>query len=139
MTTVEDPTALLSMEGTDLGTTAWVELTADRVAGFSDSLGDTGDLAAGYLPLSMVNLFLPELLTVESFSMGVNVGLDRVRFPAPAPAGIRVRAHGRVTSATEVKGGVQVTVQVTVERDRGDGSPDPTAACVADTVSRFFP
>ncbi len=99
-----------------------------------------GPIAHGYLTLSMVNLFLPELLTVEQFSMGVNVGLDKVRFPAPVPVDARVRARGEIVGASEEKGGVQVTVRVTVERDlTGDGEPDAKPACVADTVSRFFP
>jgi acyl dehydratase len=157
MTTVAEPAALLDMVGTDLGTTDWVEVTQERVNEFAEATGDHqwihvdverartespfgGPIAHGYLTLSMVNLFLPELLTVEHASMGVNVGLDKVRFPAPVPVGSRVRARGEVVSASEEKGGVQVTVRVTVERDlTGDGEPDAKPACVADTVSRFFP
>lgn len=157
MTTVAEPTALLDMVGADLGTTDWVEVTQERVNEFAEATGDFqwihvdverataespfgGPIAHGYLTLSLVNLFLPDLLTVESFSMGVNVGLDKVRFPAPVPVGSRVRARGEVVDATEVKGGVQVTVRVTVERDlSGGGEPDAKPACVADTVSRFIP
>ena len=157
MTTVADPAALLDMVGADLGATDWVEVTQERVNEFADATGDHqwihvdverataespfgGPIAHGYLTLSMVNLFLPELLTVEAFSMGVNVGLDKVRFPAPVPVGSKVRARGEIVAASEEKGGVQVTVRVTVERDlTGDGTPDPKPACVADTVSRFFP
>ena len=84
--------------------------------------------------MSLANLFLPDLLTVEAFSMGVNVGLDKVRFPAPVPVGSRIRGVGEVVSATEAGEGVQVVVRVVVELD---GSERP--ACVADTVSRFFP
>ena len=157
MTTVAEPTALLDMVGADLGTTDWVEVTQDRVNEFADATGDHqwihvdverataespfgGPIAHGYLTLSIVNLFLPELLTVEQFSMGVNVGLDKVRFPAPVPVDARVRARGEIVGASEEKGAVQVTVRVTVERDlTGDGEPDAKPACVADTVSRFFP
>lgn len=157
MTTVAEPTALLDMVGADLGATDWVEVTQDRVNEFADATGDHqwihvdverataespfgGPIAHGYLTLSMVNLFLPELLTVEQVSMGVNVGLDKVRFPAPVPVDSRVRARGEIVAASEEKGGVQVTVRVTVERDlTGDGEPDAKPACVADTVSRFFP
>ncbi|UDY34827.1 MaoC family dehydratase [Dermatobacter hominis] len=157
MTTVAEPAALLDMVGADLGSTDWVDVTQDRVNEFAEATGDFqwihvdverataespfgGPIAHGYLTLSMVNLFLPELLTVEAFSMGVNVGLDKVRFPAPVPVGSRVRARGEVVAASEEKGGVQVTVRVTVERDlAGEGTPDAKPACVADTVSRFFP
>ena len=92
-----------------------------------------GPIAHGYLTLSMVNLFLPELITVEQFSAGLNIGLENVRFPSPVPAGSRVRARGEVVSAEEAKGGVQVVVRVTVEVE---GSDKP--ACVVDTVSRFL-
>ncbi len=157
MTAVAEPAALLDMVGADLGTTDWVEVTQERVNEFAEATGDHqwihvdveraraespfgGPIAHGYLTLSLVNLFLPDLLTVESFSMGVNVGLDKVRFPAPVPVGCRVRARGEVVDAAEAKGGVQVTVRITVERDlTGGGEPDPKPACVADTVSRFIP
>lgn len=98
-----------------------------------------GPVAHGYLTLSMVNLFLPDLLTVHGASMGVNVGLDTVRFPSRVPPGSRVRGRGELVAASEEKGGVQVTVRVTVEREAADGSVADQPACVADTVSRFFP
>lgn len=140
MSTVAEPAALLDMVGADLGTTDWIEVTRDRLDGFAAAIGGTSPLTEGYLALSMVNLFLPDLLTVERTSMGVNVGLDGVRFPSPVAAGTRVRASGTVIAASEEKGGVQVTVRVTVERDiGGDGVADAEPACVADTVSRFFP
>ncbi len=146
MTTVADPAALLDMVGTDLGTTDWVEVTQLQTDQFAEATGDhtgsTSDdsVAQSYLTLAIVNLFLPDLLTVESFSMGVNVGLDEVRFAAPVPVGSRVRARGAVVAADEVKCGVPVTVRVTIDRDlTGDGTADSTPTCVADTVSRFFP
>jgi acyl dehydratase len=86
------------------------------------------------LTLSLANLFLPQLMEVQSVSMGVNYGCDRVRFPAPLPVGSRVRGAGEVISAEEVKGGVQVVVRITVEVEDGD-----RPACVVDTISRFFP
>jgi acyl dehydratase len=98
-----------------------------------------GPIAHGYLTLSMVNLFLPQLLEVRGASAGVNVGLDKVRFPTPVPSGARIRGRGEVLEATEAKGGVQVTVRVTVEVEGPDGEPSGKPACVADTVSRFLP
>lgn len=149
--TVADPHELLQHVGTQLGPTDWVAIEQDRVDRFAAATGDHqwihvdveraraespygGPIAHGYLTLSLVNLFLPELLTVESFSMGVNVGLDKVRFPAPVPVGANIRAMGVVTAATQIGDGVQVVVTVTVETDRND-----KPVCVADTVSRFFP
>ena len=157
MRTFTSAAELTAAQGGELGTSEWVTVTQDAVNLFADATGDHqwihvdverataespfgGPIAHGYLTLSMVNLFLPELLTVETFSMGVNVGLEKVRFPAPVPSGSRIRARGEVVAASEEKGGVQVTVRVTVERDLdGSGTPDAKPACVADTVSRFFP
>lgn len=149
--TVPDPAGLLDLVGTDLGPTDWTTLDQDRINLFADATGDHqwihvdvaraeaespfgGPIAHGYLTLSLVNLFLPELLTVEQFSAGINVGLEKVRFPSPVPAGSRVRARGSVVSADEAKGGVQAVVRVTLEVE---GSDKP--ACVADTMSRFLP
>jgi acyl dehydratase len=151
MTTVDAPAELLELSGADLGTTDWSTVTQDQVDLFADATGDRqwihvdvarataespfgGPIAHGYLTLSLVNLFLPQLLEVKGASMGVNVGLDRVRFPAPVPVGSRLRARGQVVEVAEAKGGVQVTVRVTVE---ADGVDKPV--CIADTVSRFFP
>lgn len=148
--TAATPSDLLELVGTSLGPTDWVALGQDRIDLFADATGDHqwihvdveraraespfgGPIAHGYLTLSLVNLFLPELLTVEQFSAGLNVGLDRVRFPSPVPAGSRIRATGEVSSAEQVKAGVQVVVRVTVEIE-GQDRP----ACVADTVSRFL-
>jgi acyl dehydratase len=151
MTTVATPADLLGLVGSSLGPTHWVEVTQERINLFADATGDHqwihvdverataespfgGPIAHGYLTLSLVNLFLPDLLTVETFSMGVNVGLEKVRFPSPVPAGARIRGVGEVVSAEGAKGGVQVVVRVTVEIE---GTDKP--ACVADTVSRFMP
>ena len=66
--------------------------------------------------------------------MGVNVGVEKVRFPSPVPVGSLVTATAEVVSVDEVKGGFQAVVRVTVTVD---GSAKPS--CVVDTVSRFFP
>jgi acyl dehydratase len=148
---VPTPADLLGIVGDALGPTEWVEVSQERIQLFADATGDHqwihvdverataespfgGPIAHGYLTLSLVNLFLPQLLTVESFSMGVNVGLDKVRFPSPVPAGSRIRATGEVISADQVGEGFQVVVRVTVECE---GATKPS--CVAETVSRFFP
>lgn len=150
-TIVESPAALLELQDAELGTTEWVQVDQPQVDLFAEATGDHqwihvdpvraaaespfgGPIAHGYLTLSLVNLFLPQLLEVRGASMGVNVGLDKVRFPAPVPVGSRIRGSGQVVAVEEAKGGVQVTVRVSIEVD---GSDKP--ACVADTVSRFFP
>jgi acyl dehydratase len=148
---VPNPAALLELAGTDLGVTEWITVEQQRINEFADATGDHqwihidverataespfgGPIAHGYLTLSLVNLFLPDLVTVEEFSMGVNVGLERVRFTSPVPSGARIRGRGEIVSVTEEKGGVQAVVRVTVEIEGAD-----RPACVADTISRFFP
>jgi hypothetical protein len=139
-TTVATPAELLDLVGSELGPTDPERIDAARVeqfraaTGAGADAGESGDSVPALMLLSLVNLFLPELLTVESFSAGLNVGLDAVRFPVAAPTGSRVRARGEVLAAEEVKGGVQVTVRVTLEAAAG---AEPV--CVADTVSRFLP
>ncbi len=147
---IDGPAAIAEHVGASLGPTDWVEIDQSRIDLFADATGDHqwihvdpdrasngpfgATIAHGYLTLSLVNLFLPDLVTVDGISMGVNVGLEKVRFPSPVRSGARVRATGEVVSADEVGGGVQVVVRVTVHVE---GSEKP--ACVADTVSRFFP
>ncbi len=144
------PAKLLSAAGQQLGHTDWLDMKQARIDLFADATGDHqwihvdpekakdgpfgATIAHGYLTLSLANLFLPDLMAVQSVAMGVNYGCDRVRFPAPVPVGSRVRGAGEVISAEEVKGGVQVVVRITVEIE---GSDRP--ACVVDTISRFFP
>jgi len=155
-TVVDSPSALLDLVDADLGTTGWVEVTQERIGLFADATGDHqwihvdveraraespfgGPIAHGYLTLSLVNLFLPQLLEVRNTSMGVNVGLEQVRFPSPVPSGARIRGRGQVVAASEEKGGVQVVVRVSVEVEGPDGEVAAKPACVADTISRFLP
>jgi acyl dehydratase len=149
LTTFESPAALLDAVGTDLGTTAWVQITQEQVNAFADATLDHqwihvdteraksgpfgGPIAHGYLTLSLSGHFLSQLARVHNISMGINYGTDKVRFPAPVPIGSRVRARGEVIDAKEVPGGVQATIRLTIEREGGD---KPVA--IVDTVSRYL-
>lgn len=149
-TTFENPAALLEAVGKDLGHSDWLQIDQERIDQFADATGDHQwihvdpekaaegpygkTIAHGYLTLSLANLFLPQVMKVENFSMGVNYGCEKVRFPAAVPVGSRIRGHGEVISAEEVKGGVQVVVRMTIEIEGGE-----RPACVIDTISRFFP
>ncbi|NRB37213.1 MAG: MaoC family dehydratase [Pseudomonadales bacterium] len=151
MTTVfKTPEKLLTKVGERLGETPWMTIDQDRINLFADATGDHqwihvdpvkakdgpfgGCIAHGYLTLSLVNFFLPQIIDVQGISMGVNVGLDRVRFPSVVAVGSKIRAFGELVSAEEMKGGIQSVVRVTVEIE-GQDKP----ACVADTISRYFP
>ena len=146
----ENPEALKASVGEHLGCSDWLQIDQPRIDLFADATGDHqwihvdpekakdgpfgATIAHGYLSLSLVNLFLPQIMEVKNIAMGVNYGCEKVRFPSPLPVGSRVRGSGELLSATDVKGSVQAVVRVTVEIE---GSDRP--ACVAETISRFVP
>jgi len=135
--------------GEHLGYSDWLEITQERVNQFADATGDHQwihtdveraktespfgtTIAHGNLTLSMIDGFRLDLITTTGFKLGVNYGWNRVRFPAPVPAGSRVRAKAEVVSVDEVDGGWwQVVTRFTIEVE---GSEKP--ACVADSVGR---
>jgi acyl dehydratase len=141
--------ALVAAAGQDLGHTDWLEVTQERVNRFADATDDYqwihvdverakqgpfgAPVAHGYLTLSLVSHFLPQLISVPSAKMGINCGCNKVRFPAPVPVGSRIRGSGAIVAAEAVPGGVQVVTRVSVEVEGGDKS-----ACTADAVSRFI-
>jgi acyl dehydratase len=150
-TVFQSPSELLAAVGKHLGYSDWLRVTQDRVDLFAEATGDHqwihvdptraasgpfgGTIAHGYLTLSLVNHFLPQILEVRGISMGVNYGADRLRFPAPVRVGTRVRGGAELLRAEETKdGGVQATVRVTVDVEGGD-----RPACVVDTISRYYP
>ncbi|GII25070.1 MaoC family dehydratase [Planosporangium mesophilum] len=139
----------LSLQGRDLGWTPYLEVTQEQVNLFADATGDhqwihvdperaaTGPfkqtIAHGYLTLSLTPVFLPQLVQIEGFSMGVNYGTDKVRFPSPVPVGSKLRCGGKVDSVTEIPGGVQMTVTLTFEVE-GQAKP----SCVATILLRQY-
>lgn len=132
VTIFEGLDALRSAVGARLGPSGWTELTEIRVEQFAQATGDT-DPAHHALVLAVSNELLPQVFEVRGVSMGVNYGVDGVRFPAPVPAGARVRARADVVEVTEVRGGVQAAITITIEVE---GGTEP--ACVIDSLSRYF-
>ena len=140
---------LRAAAGREAGPTDWITVEQSRVNAFADATDDhqwihvdparaaSGPfgttIAHGYLTLSLVNFFLPDLVRVEGAKMGVNYGTNKVRFPAAVRVGARIRGRAQVLEATDVPGGVQIVVRVTIEIEGGE-----RPACVADTISRFF-
>lgn len=140
---------LLAAPGATLGPTDWLIVDQARIDRFAEATGDHqwihvdaerarqgpygACIAHGYLTLSLVNYFLPRLIEVRGATMGVNYGLDRVRFPNVVPAGARIRGTGEIVAARPVERGAQVTLRVTIERE-GETRP----ACIADSISRFL-
>ena len=146
----ESPANLMGSEGTQLGSTDWLRIDQDRVNGFADVTGDHqwihvdverardgpfgGTIAHGYMTMSLVNFFLPQLIEVRGIAHAVNVGADRLRFLSPVKVGSRIRGAGEIVKVEEIKGAIQSVVRVTIEIE---GSEKP--ACVVDTISRYFP
>ena len=140
---------LPSLKGQVLGVSEWFEVTQDRVNTFADATDDHqwihvdvekakagpfgGPIAHGYLTLSLVIPLFGELLKVDGVKMGVNYGLEKVRFPHPVPVGSKIRLNAKVVSVEDVPGGTQSTFDFTVEID-GVAKP----ACVARTVYRQY-
>ena len=151
MTTVfKSPLDLETALGQTLGASDWLTIDQERINLFADATGDHQwihvdpeqakhgsfgcTIAHGYLTLSLVNMFLPQIVDVQGISMGVNYGSDKLRFPAPVKVNSRVRGVGELISVEQVKGGVQAVIRVTVEIE-GEDRP----ACVVDTISRYYP
>lgn len=143
------PGALLDAVGERLGASPWFAIDQARIGLFADATLDHqwvhvdperarngpfgGCIAHGYLTLSLVNYFLPQIVRIDGARMGVNYGCERVRFPAPVRVGARVRGVGELLRAEAIEGGVQAWIRVTVEIE---GEPKP--GCVADTISRYY-
>jgi acyl dehydratase len=107
----------------------WIHIDKERAA--KGPFGTT--VAHGYLTLSLLPKLAESALKVDDVRMGVNYGLNRVRFPAPVPSGSRIRARLKLLEYEPIDGGAQLVMQVTMERE---GSDKPV--CVAETVSRRY-
>jgi acyl dehydratase len=142
-------TDLQPLVGQEIGVGDWVVVDQQRIDRFAEATGDDqwihvdperatsgpfgATIAHGFLTLSLLPLLTAEALDFGDVRMGVNYGLNRVRFPAPVKVGSRVRARLRLLSYEAIEGGAQLVVEATVELE---GSAKP--ACVAETVSRRF-
>ncbi|HZC39439.1 MAG TPA: MaoC family dehydratase [Streptosporangiaceae bacterium] len=141
---------LKGLAGTDLGHTGWLEISQQRVNTFADATGDHqwihvdtekaaagpfgGTIAHGYLTLSLVIPLVAELLEVRDVRMGINYGLNKLRFPAPVPVGSRIRLGGVIAAAEDAGGGaVQLTADLTMEV-AGGSKP----ALVAQAIYRYY-
>ncbi len=144
-----DIAGLAKLVGTHLGYTDWRDMSQERVNQFADATDDHqfihvdperakatpfgGTIAHGFLSLALVAPVSQQLLHVSDAKMGVNYGLDRVRFPAPLPVGGEWRGGAEIAEVTEVPGGVQAKLLVTIEVK---GSEKP--ACVAESLVRMY-
>ena len=137
--------------GTELGVSGWVEVTQARIDAFAEATGDRQwihvdperarrespyrtTVAHGYLTLSMLPVFIYDVIRLDGVRQSVNYGSNRVRFPAPVPAGSRLRGRIRLAAAEPMESGaLRITLQTTVEVE---GSERP--ACVAETMAVHY-
>ena len=150
MTTITHPKDLLTMIGQDLGSSSWLDVSQERINLFADATGDHqwihvdvdraksgpfgGPIAHGYLTLSLLIPLWSEILVIEELDMAVNYGLNKVRFPAPVPAGARVQLSATLADADEVGGnGIQATIDTVL---RAEGADKPV--CIAQMVHRYY-
>ena len=135
--------------GEHLGYSDWLEIDQDRVNRFADATGDHqwihvdveraksgpfgGPSAHGYLTLSLGPMLYPTVVRIEGFSMGVNYGANKVRFPSPVPVGARLRLGVKLLAVEDIAGGVQMTLEFTFECE---GAPKPS--CVAEIIFRSY-
>ena len=140
---------LKQYEGQELGTGAWLTVSQEMIDRFADLTGDSQwihvdteraragkfgtTIAHGFLTLSLLPVITAEIYRVDGFPMAINYGLNRVRFPAPAPAGSRLRAAVLLERVEEIAGGVQAEFRVTTTVE---GANKP--CCVADYVGRYY-
>jgi len=135
--------------GQEIAVGDWVEVTQERIQRFAEATGDHQwihvdperakagpfgtTIAHGFLTLSLLPEMAANAFEVRDTKMGVNYGLNRVRFPAPVPSGSRLRGHFRLLKYEPLEGGAQLTTEVKMERE---GSDKPV--CIAESVARRY-
>lgn len=135
--------------GNHLGYSDWHQVTQEQVNLFAEATGDHqwihvdverakggpfgGPIAHGYLTLSMAPVLMEELVAVNGVAMGVNYGLNKLRFPSPVLVGSRVRLGAQLATVEPITGGAQATYELTFETEGGT-----KPACVAEAVFRYY-
>ena len=148
-TTVDGVDAFGDFVGKELGHSEWLTISQERVNLFADATDDHQwihvdperakggpfgvAIAHGYLTLSLIPVYLPEILEVQGMSMGINYGCNKVRFPSPVIVDSKLRMGVSVGGVEDVKGGVQVNFDVTLEVEDA-----AKPSCVAQVVYRYF-
>jgi acyl dehydratase len=138
----------VAAKGESLGFSDWHKITQEQVNAFADATGDHqwihvdidraasgpfgGTIAHGYLTVSLLPILSMEIFRIENLTMGINYGLDRVRFPSPVLTGSSIRAEATLTDIKQTHLGSLASIRMRVEIDGQE-----KAACVADTLSLF--
>lgn len=149
MTTNVTMAELPGLEGKDLGHSEWIEVSQERINTFADATDDHqwihvdperakkgpfgGAIAHGFLTLSLTIPMWTQILDVTDCPTKVNYGLDKVRFVSPVKAGSKIRLNAKLASVTEVAGGLQLGVDMTIEIEGGE-----KPAVIAHALHRFY-
>jgi acyl dehydratase len=149
MRVFNDVDELRTAVGTQLGVSDWVTIDQTQIDTFADATGDHQwihvdegrakagpfgtTIAHGFLTLSLLPVLISQIYRIENTKMGINYGLNKVRFTSPVPVGSKVRGSIELIDVADVAGGVQVTNKVTVEIE---GSERP--ALVAEWLTRQY-
>ena len=150
MTEVESVEKLGEFVGREAGVSEWLEVSQERIRRFAEATEDRqwihteperaalespfgGTIAHGFLTLSLLSELGRTALSVGGVRMGINYGLNRVRFVSPVPAGSRIRGRFRLAALEEIRGGAEAAWKVTVEREGGE-----KPCCVAEWLVRYF-
>ena len=148
--TIEGIEGLKGLVGEEIGVSDYRDISQDLINRFADATGDHQwihidveraqrespfgtTIAHGYLLVSLIPLFSEEIFTVGGVKLVVNYGLNKVRFVSPVPAGSHLRMRSRLQELTEVPGGYQAILGLTLERE-GEEKP----ACVVEQLVRFY-
>lgn len=147
---LDKPESLKDYAGKEVAVTGWMPVEQERISRFADVTDDRqwihveperaakespygATVAHGFLTLSLLSRFLMQSIRVEGIRMGVNYGLNKVRFPAPVTAGSKIRARFTLQSVEDIKGGLQTVWDVVIECE---GSEKP--CCVAEWLIRYY-
>jgi len=151
MVDINDVRALRNRIGEEIAVGDWFEVTQARIDQFAAATGDAQwihvdparaaaespfktTIAHGFLTLSLLSSLIRDAMTFHGLRMAINYGMNRMRFVAPVPAGSRIRARFVPASVEDASGSVQVTWQVTIEREHSD-----KPCCVAEWIVRYYP
>jgi acyl dehydratase len=149
-TRIVDVADLKSLVGQDLGTSEWHSVTQAEINTFADATHDHqwihvdperakkespfgGAIAHGYYTLSLAPYLLPQILAVTGIRMGVNYGLNKLRFTSPVRVGRRVQLRATLSGVEDITGGVQVTLGLNFYVE-GESKP----ACIAEAIYRYY-
>ncbi|AZP13688.1 MaoC family dehydratase [Undibacterium parvum] len=141
---------LTSLVGQEVAVSDWIEISQQRINTFAEATGDMQwihidverakrespfgtPIAHGFLTLSLLPMLMQNAIHISYIKMGVNYGLNKVRFPAPVPVGSKLRGHLKLLSVEEITDGAQMSWEISVEREGGD-----KPVCVAVSIARIY-